>query len=67
MQALTTKTLAETPEERAKRLRYEAVCVAEARAEIAAGNGVSGPELDNWLRSFVAGEPLDVPGTTHPD
>ncbi len=46
---------------RSERLAWESRQLDEARAELAAGKGLSGDALDAWLRRFVSGEPLRIP------
>ena len=50
----------ESPAERTTRLAWESERLDEAFAELAAGKGVSGSKLDEWLRCFAAGEPLPL-------
>jgi len=49
-------------ERRRLRIAEEAELVAEARARIDAGEGISGPELDAWFDAYVTTDgPVPVP------
>lgn len=42
----------ETAEERRRRFAWEAVLIAEARAQLDAGQGRTGADLDAWLEAW---------------
>lgn len=44
--------LAETPDERAERIQWEAAVIAQAREEIAAGHYIDGDDLDAWFEAL---------------
>ena len=50
--------VAESPEQRERRLAWERERIAEGDADIAAGRVIRDDELDAWLDAWVAGEPL---------
>jgi hypothetical protein len=52
---------AESAAERARRLAHERTLIAEARAELDAGQGVSGDALDAWLEKLDGEEDLPIP------
>jgi len=45
----TTKQAIESPEQRAIRLSHEAALIAQAEADIEAGLGIDGDDLEAWL------------------
>lgn len=47
----------ETPEAKARRLGREWEMIEEARRELDAGLGISGTELEKWLKDFENFEP----------
>jgi hypothetical protein len=51
----------ETPEARQRRLAREAEMIAEAEAELAAGQGISQAEANAWLDSLDTDHPLPFP------
>jgi hypothetical protein len=61
--------LSETPTKRRDRVRLEALILEQARAEIAAGQGIDDEALEAWLDELDhdANAPLPVPRTSsHP-
>jgi len=59
----TGAPLRETPEEKRRRLAWEAARIAEARAEIAAGLYVDADEIDAWIDSIGTDHELPPPPT----
>lgn len=51
----------ETAEVRRRRLAWEAERIAEAEAELAAGQGISQADANAWLDSLDTGWPLPFP------
>lgn len=51
----------ETAEERRERLTWEAEMIAEAEAELAAGQGISQADANAWLDSLDTDRPLPFP------
>ena len=58
---MTYQRQRESNEERGLRLRREAAELARARCQAAAGEVISGPELEAWLDSLGTDLPLSVP------
>jgi hypothetical protein len=56
----------ETPAEREERIRREAAVIAQARAEIEAGQGIGDDDLEAWLDALDHDEntPLPIPAPT---
>jgi hypothetical protein len=58
--------LPETEAKRQARVTRESEMLAEARAELDAGLGVSGPALEEWLTAFANGEERPIPAPASP-
>ena len=56
----------ETPAEREERVRREAAVIAEARADVAAGNGIEDDALEAWLDSLDRDENAPIPTPSLP-
>ena len=56
----------ETAAERQARVTREQEMLAEARAELDAGLGISGAALEEWLTAFANGEERPIPAPPSP-
>lgn len=51
----------ETAQARSARIERERIMLEEAQEDVRQGRVLSGPALDDWLRRWAAGEPLEIP------